>query len=122
MPSKTIKIIKWAIMNFSLLGLFIYGNLYNVDWMLNISVPLLWFVALVGILVGSLHKELAQNLIKEDPNYTFSIPRYLDIFYDAIFSIVILGMGYTALGIFYIIHIFMLDIFRKKVEKLKAEK
>ena len=118
---KRIKYLVWGITNIGLLSLFVYGEYFKVEWASNIAIPILWVVSILSIITVVFKDEIIKKMLDENPEYAFSVSKNIDNSYDVVFTLIILGFGYTTLGIFYLLHIGFLNTFRDRLEELKKK-
>ena len=111
--------IRWAALNFSIVGAFLYGTIYNIEGFLNIGVFMLWFTAIIGLLLFS--KDSAKRMLEDKPNWTPSVSPWVDVTFDVIVLGMLLFYGYIWLSAFYLIHIYGLMEFRKNIKLIKKE-
>lgn len=112
--------LKWAFFNSLMVVPFVYGHYYNVEWAINIGLFFAWVTAIIGTLliftdVKSIDK--IDNKLNE-PSKIYQIYNFL---FDLCFLMFIVGLGYIWLGIFYLLHMFGVYIFRKQINEKAKE-
>ena len=65
---ETKKILRWIVTNLAVVGMFLAGTIYGIEWLLLISLVLLWFTAIGGTFVW-----LFVNLLKNQQGKSFDI-------------------------------------------------
>lgn len=112
----------WFIVNFSVLGLLIVGHTTTMTSLGVLAIVLLWLTIIITPLM--LIPQVIENIIKEDPDWIPSVPKIVDISFDVVMTATIFSFSYPVLGLFYIVHIFMANKFKKDLleQKRKSQK
>ena len=118
---KRIKYLIWGITNIGLLALFVYGEYFKVEWASNIVIPILWVVCILSIVMVIFKDEIVKKMLAENPDYFLGIHKDVENSFKIVFTLVILGFGYTTLGIFYLLHIVFRNVVRDRLEELKKK-
>lgn len=118
---KRIKYLIWGITNIGLLALFVYGEYFKVEWASNIVIPILWVVCILSIVMVIFKDEIVKKMLAENPDYFLGIHKDVENSFKIVFTLVILGFGYTTLGIFYLLHIVFINVVRDRLEELKKK-
>lgn len=100
--------LNWFIVNIGILSMFIYGYTENMPWILNISLIIYWFTAIVGTLIILIPTSKLALI-----NIHSNTPRSLDISYDIVVMLFMVSFGFYWLSIFYVLHIYGLDRYFK---------
>lgn len=114
------KVIQWALVNFGVLGLFIVGETTGAAWASNISVFILWITVAVTFVIMFAMDDVVKMTLDKDPDYKFSVPEWLDVSYDAIVLLTLVGFGYLWLAAGYILHMIVISIYRQKIIEAQA--
>ena len=118
---KRIKYLIWGITNIGLIALFVYGEYFKVEWASNIVIPILWVVCILSIVMVIFKDEIVKKMLAENPDYFLGIHKDVENSFKIVFTLVILGFGYTTLGIFYLLHIVFINVVRDRLEELKKK-
>lgn len=114
-------VLRWALINFGVIGVFLWGTYLPNEGLVSLSVFMFWLTSIMGLFAFS--EEFAKSILKSKPDYKFSVRQEIDITLDVLVSIMLAYHGYIVLSAFYAFHIFGLQAFRENVTKIQnAEK
>lgn len=102
-----LNVLKWLLPNAFILGLFMYGHLFNAAIAFNIGYFFLWATAVIGTLALFIPIERLREIVKEKEkeNDYFPYKRTLDGIIDIVTLSTIVAFGFWVLGIFYFLSI-----------------
>lgn len=114
-----LRVLRWVLINFSVLGAFIYGSEYGHSGILGFSYLMIGLTILGGIV--AFNDKFAENIYKGNPEYKFSVPEPVDVAFDSLFVFALAFYNHEILAFLYLIHIFGSSNLRKCVLELQGK-
>ena len=97
--------IKWLVCNLGLLGLFLYGTIYNVDGFATLAIIGYWALSIMSFLlfIPDVQKGATKKIIETGQKVS---PRWLNLIFDTGVTIMLAWYGYPILAFFWVVHMF----------------
>lgn len=115
------KKMRWTVINFGILGMFIFGSLYGNSGLEYFSLGMLWLTAAVGTMaIGEdVCQKIAESILESDPDYKRSMPEIIDTTFDLFVVLVLAYFGHPILAIFYTLQMVGVKNLSKKIVQLQ---
>lgn len=107
--------LKWFIINGLMFSLFLYGNIYDNENIINIPIFFAWIASILSWFMVS-----DENVSKRIDSYNNGkkfVNKNINFIFDMFFLFSILYYGYIGLSIFYFIYSIIIYSFKTKVEE-----
>lgn len=111
------KILRWVFLNGCVLGSFIAGQFFGIEWAMNIALFMLWLTAIIGSIFVFVPKGTMNEVMKSS-KISFPVPFWADVTYDAVMLLLIASQGMFVLGVFYFLHIIGLKNVRDYISRV----
>ncbi len=89
----------WYLINFGFIGLFIFGSINSISFLIYILITVAWVASILGLFL--IRKDIIQDMISK--NYLVrSVPSWISISTDLIIAFLFLYTGYIILTFFWL--------------------